>query len=155
MEHVRLMKVSDEVKLLDRGPLAAGAMYRRKCYEEIGGYNEKLKYQEDYDFWIKFVNKFKVHNINLPLLYYRQHDLSMSRNLLGRLEARRWLKNEFVKKHLQHAVGELKIVAIIPARAESRFGQGKLALKHLNGKPLIWRRCYQETRRTRQARCSN
>jgi len=73
IDHCRLLKANVEVKLLDRSPLAAGAMYRRYCYDAIGGYNEGLRYQEDYDFWIKFIDKFNVYNVNLPLIYYRQH----------------------------------------------------------------------------------
>ena len=65
IDYYRLSKVNDEIKLLDRSPLAAGAMYRRSCYNAIGGYNEELKYQEDYDFWVRFIDKFNVYNVNL------------------------------------------------------------------------------------------
>ena len=34
---VRQQKARDEVKLLDRSALAAGALYRNSCYEAIGG----------------------------------------------------------------------------------------------------------------------
>lgn len=137
IEHVRLLKVDEEIRLLHRSPLAGGAMFRSRCFHELGGYNEKLKYQEDYDFWIRFISKFKVRNINLPLMYYRQHKLSMSRDLQGRLAARRHVKEEFVKKHLRQKIEKLRIIAIIPARAESRIDGGKLVLRPLNGKPLI------------------
>jgi len=90
--HVRLPKVGEEVKLLDRSPLAAGAMYRRSAWEQIGGYNESLNYQEDYDFWIKFITEYDVHNVNLPLMYYRQHGSSMSTNFTARMNARRDVK---------------------------------------------------------------
>jgi len=100
IDHVHLPTVVSEVKLLNRSPLAAGAMYRRTAWEKIGGYNESLDYQEDYDFWIRFINKFDVANVNLPLMYYRQHDSNMSDNLSGRLESRREVKSEFVETHL-------------------------------------------------------
>lgn len=138
IEHMRLLKVGEEMRLLHRDPLAAGAMFRRKCFDELGGYNEKLKPREDYDFWIRFISKFKVHNINLPLMYYRRHGLSMCKvHYVDRMKAKRSVKEEFVKKHLQPMLQKLKIVAIIPARAESRINGGKLALRSLNGKPLI------------------
>lgn len=132
IDHKRLLKVGDEVKFLDRSPLAAGAMFRRRCYEELGGYNEKLKYQEDYDFWLRFTNKFKVFNINLPLYYYRRHPASMSTNFLARMQARRQVKEEFVKKHLKEKIKTLKILAVIPVR-----GEDNTAMRMLNGKPLI------------------
>jgi hypothetical protein len=36
-------------------------MYRRECYDRIGGYNEALRHQEDFDFWIKFIERYPVH----------------------------------------------------------------------------------------------
>ncbi len=134
IDSYRLQKVNDEVKLLDRSPLAAGAMFRRKCFEALGGYNERLRYQEDYDFWIRFIDKFNVYNVNLPLLYYRKHDGSMSRNFDGRMKARRYVKKKFIEsKNIRRSK---KIIAVIPAMGLFR-GVEKLALKLLRGKPLI------------------
>lgn len=132
IEHLRLPKVNDEIKLLDRSPLAAGAMYRRSCYDAIGGYNENLKYQEDYDFWIRFIDKFNVYNINLPLMYYRRHDKSMSTNESPRMTARRQVKNHFAKKK----GFKPKVLGIIPAKGQDLNGKC-LALKELAGKPVI------------------
>lgn len=134
LDSYRLQKVNDEVKLLDRSPLAAGAMYRRTCYDEIGGYNEKLRYQEDYDFWIKFIDKFKVYNVNLPLMYYRKHDASMSTNFTARMKARQSVKQEFV--HSKNFHEGKNVIVFIPAMGRFR-GRERLALRSLNGKPLI------------------
>jgi CMP-N-acetylneuraminic acid synthetase len=134
IEHVRLPRVNDEIKLLDRSPLAAGAMFRKACYEKIGGYNEELKYQEDYDFWIRFIEKFNVYNVNLPLMYYRRHDSNMSRNFDRRMKARQYVKKKFVDEN--RARGEKQIMAVIPAMGLFR-NREKLALKPLRGKPLI------------------
>lgn len=142
INHVRLPKVGEEVKLLDRSPLAAGAMYRREAWEAIGGYNESLSYQEDYDFWIKFIAEFNVHNVNLPLMYYRQHGSSMSTNFSERMNARRDLKTEFVEENLD--TEEVDVLGVIPARQESRIDPpntaesvDNLALTEVNGRPLI------------------
>ncbi len=132
ISYKRLMKLGKEIKTLDRPPLAAGAMYRRKCYDAVGGYNEALRYQEDYDFWTKFTKKFKVHNINLPLMYYRRHSGSMSTNMKPKMAARRDIK----KRIANIKIGDHKILAIVPARAKSRI-KGKLALRKLGRKPLI------------------
>jgi CMP-N-acetylneuraminic acid synthetase/GT2 family glycosyltransferase len=140
LNHVRLPKVGEEVKLLDRSPLAAGAMYRREAWEEIDGYNESLDYQEDFDFWIKFISKFNVSNINLPLMYYRQHGSSMSTNFSERMNARRKVKREFVENELD--LDDMEILGVIPARRETRVdapdGSVKnLALKEVGKSPLI------------------
>ena len=107
IDQVRQQKVNDEVKLLDRSALAAGALYRRSCYEAIGGYNETLSYQEDYDFWIRFIDKFHVYNVQLPLMYYRQHRGSMSTNTTPRMRARRQVKRKFVEHKYQDLISAM------------------------------------------------
>jgi len=134
LECVRLLKVNSEVKLLDRNPLAAGAMFRRASYDAIGGYNEKLRYQEDYDFWIRFIDKFHVYNVNLPLLYYRQHAESMSRNQEARMEARRFVKKQFVEK--KGGRDKKNILCVLPIVAYNRY-RHKLALHEVASKPLM------------------
>lgn len=130
----RLQKVNDEVKLLDRSPLAAGAMYRRECYDAIGGYNESLRYQEDYDFWIRFIDKYHVYNVNLPLMYYRKHNLSMSTNFVERMKARQYVKKKFVEE--KEILKDKNIIALIPAMGLFRNTE-HLATKMLGGKPLL------------------
>jgi CMP-N-acetylneuraminic acid synthetase len=133
LEHVRVPKVHDEVTLLDRSPLAAGAMFRRWCFDALGGYDEQLRYQEDYDFWIRFIDRFNVYNLNLPLMYYRQHDRSMSRNFHARMAARRGVKRRFVESK----GGEITpTLAIIPAMARIVDGR-KLPLLPLCDRPLL------------------
>ena len=130
----RYRKINREVKLLDRSPLAAGAMFRRSCYETIGGYREELKYQEDYDFWLRFTDKFNVQNINLPLMYYRKHGKSMSGNQEPRLEARRYVKAKIVEKR---KVEKPTVLAVIPARS-APFARFDVNCKKLRGKPVIY-----------------
>jgi len=121
IDRIRRAKVNDEVELLDRPALAAGAMYRRKCYEAIGGYNEEIRYQEDYDFWIKFIEKFQVRNVSLPLMFYRQHGNSMSRNWEARMRTRRDVKKKFVEENRERF--RQKVLAVIPARADKMDGE--------------------------------
>ena len=136
IQTIRRAKANDEVELLDRPCLAAGAMYRRHCYEVVGGYNETLRYQEDYDFWINFIEKFEVRNVSLPLMYYRQHGASMSRNWDGRMQARRRVKRKFVEEH--RGLDGRRVVAVIPARAD-RYDDTKLPLLDLDGQSLLER----------------
>jgi len=134
IDYCRKLKVNAEVKLLDRSPLAAGAMFRRKCFDVIGGYNEELRYQEDYDFWIRFIDKFNVYNVNLPLMYYRQHGTSMSTNYDARMEARRYVKKKFVVEKDYRK--EKKILGFIPATGVFRHKM-RLAIRDLCEKPVI------------------
>jgi CMP-N-acetylneuraminic acid synthetase len=117
-------------------------MYRKSAWEEIGGYNESLSYQEDYDFWIKFISEFDVHNVNLPLMYYRQHGSSMSTNFSARMNTRRDVKREFVDRRVDTESKE--VLGVIPARREARVEPpesgrtvNNLALSEVAGRPLI------------------
>lgn len=136
IQTIRRVRINEEVDLLDRPCLAAGAMYRRRCWEVIGGYNEELRYQEDYDFWINFIERFEVRNVSLPLMYYRQHGNSMSRNWDGRMLARRKIKHDFVVKNRKKS--DKSVLAIIPARS-ILLGDTPLPLLKLNGKTLLER----------------
>lgn len=136
-EHVRQLKVGEELRLFYRNPLAAGAMFRKKRFDDLCGYTEKSGYTEDYDFWLRFATKYKVANINLPLMYYRRHPTSMSADRHWKTGARRLVKAEFVETKLKPILEKTKVLGIIPARAESRIDGGKLALRKLKGKPLI------------------
>ncbi|QIO24136.1 glycosyltransferase family 2 protein [Haloarcula sp. JP-L23] len=144
LDHVRLPEVGEEVKLLNRSPLAAGALYRKSAWERLGGYDESLSYQEDYDFWIRFADEFDVHNVNLPLMYYRQHTSNMSMNLTGRMSARRGVKRSFAESNFGVADNQ-EILAVVPARTEQRVNPPEgtpdhddpLALWKVDGEPLL------------------
>ena len=142
IDAVRRAKVNDEVELLDRPALAAGAMYRRKCYDSIGGYNEEIRYQEDYDFWIKFIEKFQVRNVSVPLMYYRQHRSSMSRNWTARMKTRRAVKAKFLREHREKP--DRQILAVVPARGDY-VGNQKMPLLPLGSQTLI-EHCVQKLR---------
>lgn len=58
---------------------ACGAMFRKSVWEELGGYDEDLEFQEAFDFWARFhENGYKAHHINRPLYLYRRGHNSMS-----------------------------------------------------------------------------
>jgi hypothetical protein len=69
-------------------------MYRRLVQPLIGGYNPALEGSEDYDYWIRLHNFFKIKHIgrDQPLYFYRVHRQSMSARLKPRIsQQRRWL----------------------------------------------------------------
>ncbi|MEO5335327.1 MAG: glycosyltransferase [Magnetospirillum sp. WYHS-4] len=135
IDQIRQPKVNDEVKLLDRSALAAGALYRRSCYEVIGGYSEELRFNEDYDFWIRFVDRFRVYNVQLPLMYYRKHNNSMSTTAAERRAiARRHVKAKFVER--ERDLQDRKVLFVLPIMAENRYRR-RLALTELHGRPML------------------
>jgi len=64
---------------LVRNSCAASALYRRKCWEDVGGYNEAMvRGYEDWDFWISVCEHgWLVHVVPEVLLYYRTSQSSM------------------------------------------------------------------------------
>jgi len=133
IDYVRLPKIEKEVKLLDLPANGAGTMFRRSCYEAVGGYDLSLKYQDGYDLWLKFLNRFKAYNVNLPLFYYRRHVSNLTLNSEKILETRRYIKQSFVDQKLKGR--KPKVLGIIPARAHDY--RDYLAIRKLGNKPLI------------------
>jgi glycosyltransferase involved in cell wall biosynthesis len=58
---------------------APSIIYKRSLYDEVGGYDEDLVY-EDWDFLLKAQRLTKFGFINQPLVKYRVHETNMHRN---------------------------------------------------------------------------
>lgn len=71
-------------KIALRQPYAAGSiMFSRNLYDEVGGFDENLKY-EDWDFSIRCAAKTEFIGVQLPLFYYRSHDSNTMKTLSRR-----------------------------------------------------------------------
>jgi hypothetical protein len=46
-------------------------MIRRRFLEELGGYDESLPRGQDYDLWLRGINRFRYANLSVPLIRYR------------------------------------------------------------------------------------
>ncbi len=126
-----------EGMLLDMPAHGACTMFRRKILLEMGGYNESILCQDGYDIWLKFIELYKVGNVNLPLFYYRQHFNNLTKNTEKILETRREIKRKFAElKRKKENKGHVNKVAIIPARLHSDV-MTRMALVPLNDKPMI------------------
>jgi len=79
-------------KLYEHTPLGSCALISRSAYEQIGGYNDELRYEEDYDFWHRFVIENKILHLQEPLFYYRRHQSNKSNNFLKKRSVRREIK---------------------------------------------------------------
>ena len=128
----RRKKVPEEVQLLDLPAHGACTLIRKRCLEELGGYNEKIRCQDGYDLWIRFIERFQVRNINLPLFYYRQHDGSLTSDVSSLLQARQTIKRDYVERSSKSSP---TILGIIPARGAGIPYESPLT--QLAGKSLI------------------
>lgn len=107
----------DVKNFLFRQESCASAMFRKECWEKIGGYDEQMKTgYEDWEFWIRLTAAgWKVHVLKEYLLDYRVTDKSM---FLTQSEPRREaIVNYILEKHkdlywshLKDAVIQRKII---------------------------------------------
>jgi len=64
-------------------PLGSGTIFKKKIWESIGGFDENIKYQDDYDFWLKIrkLKDIKIGHLSEECYNYRIHDKNMSKNI--------------------------------------------------------------------------
>jgi len=53
-------------------------LYTRRVYERIGDFNPEAFLAEDYEYWLRVRNKFKMKKVDRFLYYYRQHAESLT-----------------------------------------------------------------------------
>lgn len=61
-------------------PIACGVMFRKDLLLDIGLYDESFRAREEEDLRIRFLKKYKIYNIILPLYRYRMHDNNLTKN---------------------------------------------------------------------------
>lgn len=115
-----------------RDPVGACFLYRREVYETIGNYAEDLFLVEDWDYWIRVAEKFRMHVLPKDLYLYRLHNESLSRQKQEnhKLVSRKLLEHHLPRMHWVSPAskGHGYLVA---ARIAWGFGDRKDALKHL------------------------
>jgi glycosyltransferase involved in cell wall biosynthesis len=134
IETVRRQKIESEVELLDLPAHGACTMFRHDILLNLGSYNEDFSCQDGYDIWIRFIEKYKPYNINVPLFYYRQHGVSLTKNEHKILDTRREIKKTFIKNK---GGIKRKVIGFIPVIMASIYHQNRPFVE-LDGKPLLW-----------------
>ena len=61
-------------------PIACGILFRLDQIIDIGMYDENFLIHEERDLRIRFLKKYKIHRLELPLYRYRRHDANMTNN---------------------------------------------------------------------------
>ncbi len=57
---------------------APSAMLRRSLYQDIGDHNPGLLYVQDFDYWLRTLDKYKIDRLPQKLTEYRQHGSNLS-----------------------------------------------------------------------------
>jgi hypothetical protein len=75
-------------------------LFRRICWEQVGGYNEKMKDgSEDWDFWLSVIEKgWNIYIIPETLFHYRRHEIS--RDVIARREKNPFIMRNLVSNHI-------------------------------------------------------
>ncbi|HWY38942.1 MAG TPA: glycosyltransferase family A protein [Bacteroidia bacterium] len=64
----------------EKKPIACGIMFRKDLFYSVGLYDESFRAREEEDLRIRFLKKFKIYNIILPLYRYRMHNNNLTKN---------------------------------------------------------------------------
>ena len=120
-----------KVKLLDRPAHGACTMIRKECLNKIGGYNERFDRQDGFYIWLKFIQRYGVMNINLPLFFYRQHNQSLTKNEEKIIKTRA----DIIKMYNSKKNSKKKALAILAVRGYE-INPHNYFLKKLKNKPL-------------------
>lgn len=64
----------------DKAPIACGIMFRKDRLYDVGLYDTEFRAREDEDMRIRFLKKFNIYNIILPLYRYRRHGNNLTDN---------------------------------------------------------------------------
>lgn len=79
----------------EKEPIACGIMFRKDLLYDIGLYDESFRAREEEDLRIRFLKKYKIYNIILPLYRYRMHDSNLTNNH----EVMDDFKKKLIEKH--------------------------------------------------------
>lgn len=63
-------------------PIACGIMFRKDLLYEIGLYDESFRMREEEDLRHRFLNKYDIYNLILPLYRYRKHTNNLTNNTI-------------------------------------------------------------------------
>lgn len=66
-------------------------MIRRSCFDDVGFFDENLRFSEDWDMWLRIAAKYLFSVVKEPLIRYRQHQTNKSKNCQSMLETSRIL----------------------------------------------------------------
>jgi cellulose synthase/poly-beta-1,6-N-acetylglucosamine synthase-like glycosyltransferase len=76
-------------------PIACGIMFRTEQLFDIGLYDESFLLHEERDLRIRFLRKYRIHRLELPLYRYRRHETNSTNNI----EAMNYHMDKLIHKH--------------------------------------------------------
>lgn len=82
-------------------PIAQSCVLLRKTViEQVGKYDEKWKYCQDYDYWLRVGKRWKLRNLELPLIKYRiSEEQVKSKNMTETIRYTYKIQEKAIKKY--------------------------------------------------------
>lgn len=105
--------------LIENSIGTSSVVINRKIFDELGGFNTDYRALQDWDFWLRVAEKYQVCYLDEPMVYYRVHSSSVSRNARKTLPYHIDLINNVISKQR----GEEKNLQKIKYKALSRSCQ--------------------------------
>jgi glycosyltransferase involved in cell wall biosynthesis len=78
--YVGTPSLDPETLLLNFCLLPSGVLVRKQAFEEVGLFDESLRYGEDLDMWLRITENFPIRYVPIDGFLYRQHGGQMSRS---------------------------------------------------------------------------
>jgi GT2 family glycosyltransferase len=122
-----------ELVVCQPGP---GALFRRRAFEQTGGWDPSLQQMPDFDFWLRLTKYGMLARFAEPLAGFRVHEQSLTFGAptVSRSEEAPKLMAAFLTDAPKHRWNSARAMAwshVIAARLHLRAGRLGLALRHL------------------------
>ena len=85
----------------------SSTLIRRSVFDNVGLFDESLRFHEDYEWWLRavFKHKYMFNLVNKPLLYYRHHGGQLTQAVRDQAAAQNALIKE---RYISYLANELK-----------------------------------------------
>lgn len=95
-------------KLLEKNIVATPStvIVRRKAFEEIGGFDESLRYCEDWDLYLRLARRYRIKYVSDPLIDRTYHDDAMTEDLDTFFRYRERLLEKYADELNQHEMAD-------------------------------------------------
>lgn len=127
--------------LLFVNQLVASSLFRKKCWEFVGGYDESLKKGfEDWDFWLSITKSgFDYEIVNENLFYYRKSKKSMLQNTVSNhfYEVRKQLMIKHKDLYMQKIENVAEVLFFELEHKNDLYQKNKKSLDFTLGKFLL------------------
>jgi hypothetical protein len=123
-------------------------MVRKKCFEDIGYFEESIDIIEDHDMWLRICMKYEISFVDEVLALYREHSQSRSKGVEKTMKRSLGVMD----KHLKMALGNIELENTIKRSFSQRlykFGyfylkEGRmLAARQMFDRSLAMSFCYK------------